>query len=61
VIIRDAAIDDLAAIVAIYNAAIPGRMATADLEPVSIASRRSWFGEHSPDAFLCGSPKSMGL
>ncbi len=48
--IRDATIDDLPAIVAIYNAAIPARMATADLEPVSIDSRRAWFAEHSPDA-----------
>ena len=44
--IRDASIDDLAAIVAIYNAAIPGRMATADFEPVSVESRRQWFDEH---------------
>jgi len=48
--IRDATLDDLPAIVAIYNAAIPGRMATADLQPVSIASRRAWFAEHSSNA-----------
>jgi L-amino acid N-acyltransferase YncA len=47
-IIRDASIDDLAAIVAIYNAAIPGRMATADLAPVNLESRRQWFDEHVP-------------
>jgi L-amino acid N-acyltransferase YncA len=46
--IRDATIDDLPTIVAIYNAAIPGRMATADLEPVSLDSRRGWFHEHAP-------------
>lgn len=46
--IRDAKIEDLPAIVAIYNAAIPGRMATADLDPVSVDSRRGWFHEHSP-------------
>jgi len=46
--IRDASIDDLAAIVAIYNAAIPGRMATADLAPVGVESRRQWFDEHLP-------------
>ena len=40
--IRDATEDDLAAIVRIYNAAIPGRLATADTEPVSVESRRSW-------------------
>ncbi len=49
-VIRDASVDDLAAIVAIYNAAIPGRMATADLEPISVESRRQWFTEHSPGA-----------
>lgn len=41
--IRHARPDDLPAIVAIYNAAIPGGVATADLEPVSIASREAWF------------------
>ena len=38
--IRDAARDDLPAIVAIYNASIPGRLATADTEPVTVASRK---------------------
>jgi L-amino acid N-acyltransferase YncA len=41
--IRHAIETDLPAIVAIYNAAIPSRMATADLEPVSVASRMAWF------------------
>src|SRR5258708_28724643 len=27
-----------------------GGMATADLEPVSVESRRQWFSEHSPGA-----------
>ena len=45
--IRDATLDDLPAIIAIYNAAIPDRMATADLEAVSVDSRRAWFNEHS--------------
>jgi phosphinothricin acetyltransferase len=44
--IRDARRQDLPAIVAIYNASIPGRLATADLEPVSIESRRAWFDAH---------------
>jgi L-amino acid N-acyltransferase YncA len=35
--------------VAIYNEAIPGRRATADTEPVSVASRQGWFGEHTPE------------
>lgn len=40
---------DLPRIVEIYNSTIPGRMATADLEPVSLESRVPWFEEHSPD------------
>ena len=40
--IRDATDADLEAIVAIYNAAIPGRTATADTEPVTVKSRRAW-------------------
>ena len=40
---------DLPAIVAIYNAAIPGRAATADLEPVTVESRRAWFAQHEPN------------
>lgn len=47
-IIRDAVETDLPAIVAIYNASIPSRIATADLELVSTQSRRAWFHEHSP-------------
>jgi len=49
--IRIAEAADLPAIVAIYNAAIPGRMATADLEPVSVASRRTWFANHTPTRY----------
>lgn len=49
-IIRDATGADLVAIVDIYNAAIPGRLATADTAAVSVASRRAWFGEHSPQS-----------
>src|SRR5215471_5600703 len=41
--IRDATAADLAAIVAVYNASIPGRLATADTEPVSVESRQAWF------------------
>lgn len=46
--IRHASLNDLPAIVHIYNAAIPGRQATADTEPVSVESRREWFREHDP-------------
>jgi phosphinothricin acetyltransferase len=46
--IRDAVEDDLPALVDIYNAAVPGRLATGDLEPVSVASRLPWFRAHAP-------------
>lgn len=46
--IRHATEVDLPAIVAIYNAAIPTRMATADLESVSVESRLNWFQGRSP-------------
>jgi len=48
-IVRDAAQADLPAVVEIYNAAIPGRMATADTDPVSPQARQVWFAEHHPD------------
>jgi L-amino acid N-acyltransferase YncA len=44
---RAASEADLPAIVAIYNAAISGRMATADTEAVSVESRASWFRAHT--------------
>lgn len=47
--IRDATRDDLPVIVAIYNASIPGRMATAELSPVSVESRVAWFEAHSKE------------
>ncbi len=47
--LRDAREDDLPRIVEIYNASIPGRLATADTVAVSVESRRAWFGEHSPE------------
>ena len=46
--LRDAAEADLPAIVAIYNSVIPGRMVTADLEPVTVASRIPWLQAHDP-------------
>ena len=45
---RTAQREDLAQIVAIYNATIPSRMVTADTEPVSVDSRVPWFEEHDP-------------
>ena len=47
--IRDAVEADLPAIIDIYNAAIATRMSTAQLEPVTVESRRRWLTEHSPD------------
>jgi L-amino acid N-acyltransferase YncA len=41
--IRHAEPADLPAIVAIYNASIPGRLATADTEPVTVTDREDWF------------------
>ncbi len=46
--IRNATETDLKAIVAIYNASIPGRLATADVNSVSVESRLDWFYQHSP-------------
>ena len=43
--IRQAKETDLPAIVEIYNSTIPERMATADLNPVSVESRMSWFSD----------------
>jgi L-amino acid N-acyltransferase YncA len=43
---RAARPQDLPEIVAIYNATIPSREVTADLEPVSVASREAWFLQH---------------
>ncbi|MDQ7968639.1 MAG: N-acetyltransferase family protein [Oxalicibacterium faecigallinarum] len=44
---RAATVDDLPAIVAIYNSTIASREVTADLEPVTIASRMAWFASHA--------------
>lgn len=45
---RDAVPGDLPVIVNIYNSIVAGRMVTADLEPVSVESRRPWFDAHEP-------------
>ena len=47
--VRDATEADLPAIVDIYNQTIPGRMVTADTEPVTVASRVPWFHAHNPE------------
>ncbi|MEM6911945.1 MAG: N-acetyltransferase family protein [Verrucomicrobiota bacterium] len=45
-LLRTARKEDLPRIVEIYNAAIPSRVSTADLEPVTVAGRRKWFEAH---------------
>lgn len=45
---RHATEQDLPTIVAIYNSVIPGRMVTADTEPISVESRRAWYNNHNP-------------
>jgi L-amino acid N-acyltransferase YncA len=49
VAVRDALEVDVPAIVAIYNAAIATRMATAQLQPVSIEEGHNWLSKHSDD------------
>lgn len=44
--IRDAVERDLPAIVEIYNAAIPARIACGYTEPVSVESRQPWYQQH---------------
>lgn len=44
---RHATLQDFPTIVAIYNSVIPGRMVTADTEPVSVESKMSWFNNHN--------------
>lgn len=46
--LRDAYGSDLPRIVEIYNSTAPGRMVTADTEPISVGSRRAWLDEHDP-------------
>jgi phosphinothricin acetyltransferase len=50
-IIRDAVEADLPAIVEIYNATVPTRMVTAELEPTTVEARLPWFREHSSDHY----------
>lgn len=46
---RDAVIDDLEKIVAIYNSTIESRMVTADTKPVTVEERIDWFNNHVPN------------
>ena len=49
--IRDALECDLPIIIDIYNATVPTRMVTAELEPTTVEARLPWFREHSPDQY----------
>jgi len=44
-----AKINDLEKIVATYNSTIASRLVTADLEPVAIESKLTWFNSHTPE------------
>lgn len=44
-----ATIDDLPGIVETYNSTIASRLVTADLEPVPVESKVTWFHAHTPD------------
>jgi phosphinothricin acetyltransferase len=46
--VRIADINDLPVIVDIYNSSIPSRMSTADIHPVSITDKITWFQKHEP-------------
>lgn len=50
-LIRTAHPDDLPAIVAIYNQAIPSKRSTGDTEPVRVEDRAAWFQEHTPGKY----------
>jgi L-amino acid N-acyltransferase YncA/predicted O-methyltransferase YrrM len=50
-ILRDAVEADLSAIIEIYNATVPTRMVTAELEPTTVEARLPWFREHSPHEY----------
>jgi L-amino acid N-acyltransferase YncA len=47
--IRIAELNDLPAIVAIYNQAVPTRRSTANTTPWTIEGRKTWFVEHEPE------------
>jgi phosphinothricin acetyltransferase len=49
--IRYAVDADLPAVVDIYNAAVLSRVSTAQLEPVTVDSRRDWIAKHPRDEY----------
>jgi phosphinothricin acetyltransferase len=58
--IRDALESDLPAIIDIYNATVPTRMVTAELEPTTVEARLPWFREHSPNQYPFWAAESDG-
>lgn len=55
-------LEDLPQIVAIYNSIVAGRMVTADLDPVTVESRKKWFYDHTPERrplWIVGSNKNQ--
>ncbi|MEO6405668.1 MAG: N-acetyltransferase family protein [Ferruginibacter sp.] len=44
--LRNAKLDDLPTIVSIYNSTIESRMVTADMLPVTVEEKISWFNKH---------------
>ena len=48
---RLAQLDDLSAIVDIYNQSIPSQQSTGDTQPLRVEDRRGWFEEHRPEAY----------
>ncbi len=49
--VRHAREGDFPSIVEIHNAAIASRLATAQLDPVTVEGRREWFAAHRPDTY----------
>jgi len=58
--IRDALESDLPAIIEIYNATVPTRIVTAELEPTTVEARLPWFREHSPNQYPFWAAESDG-
>ena len=51
---------DLPRIVEIYNSSIPGRLATADTEPVTVDQRRAWFAAHDAASYPIAVAEQQG-
>ena len=58
--IRLAELKDLNSIVEIYNLSIPGRLATADTESVTVESRLEWFHSHKENRPLYVVEETLG-